>query len=27
MMVHSIENGAIANYLAFDRNGDLVQFS
>ena len=26
-MVHSIQNGAISNYLAFDRDGDLVRFS
>jgi hypothetical protein len=26
-MVHSIENGAISNYLAFDRDGELVQLS
>lgn len=26
-MVHSIQNGAISNYLAFDPDGNLVQFS
>ncbi|MFZ3040699.1 MAG: ribonucleotide reductase subunit alpha [Thiobacillus sp.] len=26
-MVNSIQNGAISNYLAYDRDGDLVQFS
>lgn len=26
-MIHSIQNGAISNYLAFDRSGDPVQFS
>lgn len=26
-MIHSIQNGAISNYLAYDRSGDLVQFS
>jgi len=26
-MVNSIQNGAISRYLAYDRDGDLVQFS
>jgi hypothetical protein len=26
-MIHSIQNGAISNYLAFDRDGELVLFS
>jgi hypothetical protein len=26
-MVNSIQNGAISNYLAYDRDGDLVRFS
>ena len=26
-MVHSIQNGAISKYLAFDQDGDLVQIS
>ncbi len=26
-MIHSIQNGAISKYLAYDRSGDLVQFS
>lgn len=26
-MIHSIQNGAISSYLAFDRDGNLVQFS
>ena len=26
-MVNSIRNGAISKYLAYDRDGDLVQFS
>lgn len=26
-MIHSIQNGAISKYLAFDQDGDLVQFS
>jgi hypothetical protein len=26
-MVYSIQNGAISSYLAFDRDGVLVQFS
>lgn len=26
-MVNAIQNGAISNYLAFDRNGELVRFT
>ena len=26
-MIHSIQNGAISKYLAFDQDGDLVQIS
>jgi hypothetical protein len=26
-MIHSIQNGAISRYLAFDQDGDLVQIS
>lgn len=26
-MIHSIQNGAISKYLAFDQDGNLVQFS
>ena len=26
-MIHSIQNGAISNYLAFDRDGNVVRFS
>lgn len=26
-MIHSIQNGAISNYLAYDRDGELVLFS